>query len=904
MYDVYHSGVLHRSGRYKEGTGEDPYQCAIGIRAIVADLRSKGVPDVEIAKYLGMSTTTMRYRISLEKEEERAYQAALAVQLKNKGYSNVAIAARLNISEGKVRNLLKYAEQTHENNIKATADVIREQIKEKGVLDIGSGNEVFLGISSVKLKTAISLLKDEGFNVYDIKITQLGTGKRTTVQVIADKDITKREIYQDLTKIKLLTAYSEDGGDTITSVLPPVRIDPDRVSICYAEQGGTDKDGVIEIRRGVEDLSLGNARYAQVRIAVEGGFYLKGMAVYADDLPPGVDIRFNTNKHIGTPKINLDDPKHAVLKPMDSDPENPFGANIKDESELIKAQKFYIGKDGKKHQSALNIVNEEGDWSKWSKTLSSQFLSKQNLSLVEKQLKISLAEKQEEYKSLSKLTNPVIKQQLLDSFADDCDAAAVHLKAAGLPRQASHVILPIPNMKVNEVYAPNYRDGERLVLVRHPHAGRFELPELIVNNKNPNGKRLIGDAPDAIGIHPKVAEQLSGADFDGDTVICLPNNSGAVKVRSPLKALNGFDPKAQYPKYDGMVVMTEQEKQMAMGTISNLITDMTLKGATDAELARAVKHSMVVIDAVKHELNYKLSEEQNGITQLRIKYQGKVSGGASTLISKASSPFYVNERQEGKLIIDPVTGKKRRLYTDPDTGEKLYTETGRRIKKYNPQTGEWEEKNLAQEESTKMKETKDAFTLSSGTSIENAYARYANSLKALGNQSRKDAYHTPSMKIDPTAKKIYATELKSLKYKVSIAVSNSPRERNAQAIANMTVRNYLQTHPDASKDAIKKIKGKALKRAREITGANKERVNISDKEWEAIQAGAVSTNLLKEVIRNSDMDRLKALATPKVVHTLSPSTLQRALEMQNNGYTISQIADALGVSVTTLRDNI
>lgn len=898
MYEVYHSGVLHRSGRYKEGTGEDPYQCAIGIRATVADLRAKGVPDTDIAKYLGMSTTTMRQRISLEKEEERAYQAALAVQLKDKGYSNTAIAERMKISEGTVRNLLKYSEEKHENNIKATADVIREQIKEKGVLDVGSGNEVTLGISAVKLKTAISLLKDEGYNVYDIKVTQLGTGKKTTVQVIADKDITQRDIYRDLSKIKLLTAYSADGGDTIQPVLPPVKINPDRVSICYAEQGGVNKDGVIEIRRGVADLSLGNARYAQVRIAVEGDRYLKGMAVYADDLPPGVDIRFNTNKHVGTSKMN-------VLKPMDSDPENPFGATIKGEKELIKAQRFYTGADGKQHQSALNIVNEEGDWSKWSKTLSSQFLSKQNLSLVKNQLGISLKEKQEEYGKLSKLNNPVIKQNLLDSFADDCDAAAVHLKAAGLPRQASHVILPLPKIKENEIYAPNYKDGEKVVLVRHPHAGRFELPELTVNNKYPGGKKLIGDASDAVGIHPKVAEQLSGADFDGDTVIVIPNNSGAIKTRSPLKALNGFDPKAQYPKYPGMKVITEQQKQMEMGKISNLITDMTLGGrATDAEMARAVKHSMVVIDSLKHELNWKLSEEQNGIAQLRAKYQGKSSGGASTLISKAKSVKYVNERQEGKLITDPVTGKKRRLYVDPETGEKLYTETGRKVVKYNPKTGNWEEGSAAQDKSTKMKEERDAFNLSSGTPIENAYAAYANELKALANQARKESYHTPSMKVNPAAKKVYAPELESLKNKVAVAVSNSPRERNAQAIANMSLRTYKETHPDASKDAIKKARGKALKRAREITGASKERVNLSEKEWEAIQAGAVSTNFLKEIVRNSDTDRLKALATPRDTQSLSTTTIQRAATMKANGYTMSQIADALGLSVSTLRENI
>lgn len=899
MYELYHAGVLHRSGRYKEGEGEDPYQCRVlGIRGTVEALRAKGVPDVDISKYLGMSTTTMRQRISLEKEEEIAYQAALAVQLKEKGYSNTAIAERMGITEGTVRNRLKYSEEEHENNIKKTADVIREQILQKGVIDIGAGNEVGLGISATKLKTAISLLKDEGFNVYDIKVQQMGANNKTTVQVIADKDISIRDIYQDLGKIHLLNAYSDDGGHTIRPVEPPVKIDPDRVMIRYAEEGGTDRDGVIEIRRGVEDLSLGNARYAQVRIAVEGDRYLKGMAVYTDDLPAGVDIRFNTNKHLGTPKMD-------VLKKMDDDPENPFGATIKTANELVKAQRYYIGKDRKEHQSALNIVNEEGDWSKWSKTLSSQFLSKQNLSLVKQQLGISLKEKQDEYSELSKLNNPVIKKHLLDSFADDCDAASVHLKAAGMPRQASHVILPLPGMKENEIYAPNYKNGEKVVLIRHPHAGRFELPELTVNNKYPNGKKLIGDASDAVGIHPKVAEQLSGADFDGDSVIVIPNNNGAIKVRSPLKALSGFDPKAQYPEYPGMVRITEQQKQMEMGKISNLITDMTLGGrATDAELARAVKHSMVVIDSYKHHLNWKLSEDQNGISQLRLKYQGKAKGGASTLISKAKSVSYVNERQEGKLIIDPVTGKKRRQYVNPQTGEKLYTETGRRVVKWNPKTKEWEEGGAVQEKSTKMAEAKDARKLSSGTPIEEEYAAYANKLKSLANEARKQSYHTPDIKVDPAAKKVYAPEIESLKAKLQKAKSNSPLERNAQVIANLQYKQYKAQHPDATKDSLKKARGKALKRGREITGASKQRINLSEKEWNAIQAGAISTNFLKEIISNSDTERLRSLATPRASTELSSATIQRAAGMKSRGYTYAQIADALGLSVSTLRQNI
>ncbi|MEG2624412.1 MAG: helix-turn-helix domain-containing protein, partial [Clostridia bacterium] len=158
-------------------------------------------------------------------------------------------------------------------------------------------------------------------------------------------------------------------------------------------------------------------------------------------------------------------------------------------------------------------------------------------------------------------------------------------------------------------------------LIRYPHGGTFEIPILKVNNKQADGRAIIGNtAADAIGINAKVAERLSGADFDGDTVMVIPCNSGTSKIKitsrlkngtdlpEKLKALEGFDPKMAYPERSGMKYMkyeaaddagykkTVDYTQREMGTISNLLTDMTLRGAVDEELVRAVKHSMVVID--------------------------------------------------------------------------------------------------------------------------------------------------------------------------------------------------------------------------------------------------------------------------------------------------------------------
>ena len=52
-----------------------------------------------------------------------------------------------------------------------------------------------------------------------------------------------------------------------------------------------------------------------------------------------------------------------------------------------------------------------------------------------------------------------------------------------------------------------------------------------------------------------------------------------------------------------------------------------------------------------------------------------------------------------------------------------------------------------------MAETSNAFTLSSGTAQENAYAEYANALKRFANQARLEYLNTPRMAYSPKAKK-------------------------------------------------------------------------------------------------------------------------------------------------------
>ena len=894
------------SGRYPKGSGENPYQRSKNFIDDVRELKRKGLSETQIAEAFKMTTTQLRARYSIHKDLVKKIENEKMIELRDKGYSYRAIAKEMGLSsDATVRSRLNDIRQERLNTTSTYADYLKGKVGKDLFLDIGSGTENHLGISRTKLLTSVEVLKDEGYQVFYVKQNQMGTDNETTMMVLCPPGTKYQDVAKHHEKIKPITGYSEDYGATIQDIEKPRSVDSKRVAVVFNEEGGVNRDGLIELRRGVPDISMKDARYCQVRIAVDGTHYIKGMAIYSDDLPPGIDIRFNTNKHVGTPLMGEGD--NTVFKPIKKDPTNPFGSTIRGDNELIKAQRHYIDENGDKQLSALNIVYEEGNWKDWKKSISSQVLSKQPDSLAKKQLNQAYQNKLEEYEEIMSLTNPIVKQHLLESFADDCDSAAVHLKAAGLPRQASHVILPFNSIKDNEIYAPNYRDGERVVLIRYPHGGKFEIPELIVNNKNKEARAAIGNAKDAVGINHTVAERLSGADFDGDSVLVIPNNSGAIKTAKPLEGLKDFDPKERYPKYEGMPVLGSQAKQLKMGDVTNLITDMTIKGASPDEICKAVKHSMVIIDAEKHELNYKQSYVDNDIRELKKKYQGVNDKGqlkgASTLISRASSEFRRPVREEGEYRTDPVTGKTKKYYIDPETGKKLYTPTGETytIKKVNPKTGEVTYKEYPRlEKTTKMEATDDARTLSSGTRIEEIYADHANKLKALGNESRKRAVAIKNPSYSPSANKVYSAEVASLMSKLNLAIMNRPLERQAHIIAEKIFEQAYRDNPAMDKDDKKKLKGRALNQARARIGAKKPQIDITPKEWEAIQAGAISSTKLKTILANTDLDKIKQYSMPRNSKGMSASKISRARNLLARDYTQAEVADQLGVSVSTL----
>ena len=865
---IAHYGTPRHSGRYPWGSGgDDVGQRNRDFLNYVADLKRQGMTEAEIARGIGLdSTTKLRAAKSIAKNAQKQADIFQAQRLKDKGLSNVAIGERMGINESSVRALLAPGQKDKADILDSTANVLKDQVANKKYIDVGAGVELHMGVSRTKLNTAVAVLEEQGYKVHYLKVEQLGTGKQTTMKVLTKDDVSYSEVFKNRDSVQQITDYSQDGGRTYLGLKPPQAVSSKRVGIRYAEEGGTNADGVIYVRPGVKDLSLGESHYAQVRISVDGTHYLKGMAMYKDDLPDGVDLVFNTNKSNTGNKLD-------AMKKLKDDPDNPFGAVISRQS------------------GAMNIVNEEGNWSNWSKSLSSQMLSKQSPNLARTQLDMTYSKKKAEFDEISQLTNPAVKKRLLESFADDADSSAVHLKAAALPRQGSHVILPIESMKPTEIYAPNYRDGERVALIRYPHGGKFEIPELTVNNRQPEAKKLLGNAADAVGINHKVAERLSGADFDGDTVLVIPNNSGKVKSEPALEGLKNFDP-MKYKLPDDAPRMSPRTKQVEMGKVSNLITDMTIRGANNAELARAVRHSMVVIDAEKHHLDYKESARVNNIAQLKAKYQGGARGGASTLISNsgASSTIKVPE-------FKPRSAKEGGPI-DKATGEKIFVKTG---STYTDKSGKVTP-HLS--EVTKLGYTKNAHDLSSGTPIEKIYADHSNRLKALANEARKVQVNTKSTPYSPSAKTAYSNEVGSLNAKLNLALRNAPLERQAQVLANATYSAKKRANPDMDPAEIKKIKAQALAEARSRTGAKKAQIQITENEWAAIQAGAISTNKLSQILQNADLDQVKKLATPKSELLMSSAKTNRAKAMLSSGYTQAEVADALGVSLTTLKKGL
>lgn len=900
MDTLAHYGTKRHSGRYPWGSGRNPYQHSGDFLSRVDELKSKNFTmidentgklltgEVAIARAMGMSTTAFRARYANARDERRVLEAEKARSMREHGSTLQEIASALGYAnDSSVRALLDERIATKRNKARATADMLKEKLKSLNgdYIEVGKGAELSLGISRTKLEQALTLLVDEGYNVWAGSVNQqTNLNQKTNTLVLCPPGTPNSAPYQ-YEKIHIIDdTRSYDGGDSYKpSWVYPASLDSKRLSIRYAEEGGDAKDGTIELRRGVKDLSLGDSNYAQVRILVDGKYYLKGMAVYKDDLPDGIDVRFNTNKHVGTPK-------EKVLKSIEDniakDPNNPFGSLIKEKG----GQYYYVDEKGKEQLGLINKTREEGEWTQWKDKLPSQFLAKQSPGLVKRQLDVTIAECKTELEEIMTVTNPVVRKALLSAYALQRDSDADHLQAAALPRQKYHVILPIEGLKDNEVYAPGYAPGERLALVRFPHAGTFEIPVVKVVHNNKDGERTIGkESGDAIGITAKVAAQLSGADFDGDTVMAIPLRNGVKINYSPyLKELEDFDPKAEYPlpvKSNGHYAkkpMNEDYKQIQMGVVSNLITDMTIKGADFSEIAEVTKHSMVVIDTVKHNLDYQQSAMDNHISHYHKKYQGKAQGGAATLLSRAKSPTDVDKRVGSPRI-------------DPETGDLIYKTTTETYVDKNGQT------RTRYQKVTKMSTVSDARELSSGSLVENLYADFANEQKNLARRARLAILDTPHMTVDKDAKKKYADEVASIDEKLRQVQLNAPREKQAQLLTASKVRAIKQDNPDIDKESLKKLRTTTLREMRDKVGAKRVETTLTQREIEAIQARAISETKLTRLIPSVGIDKFREIFTPREGSVeLSQAKKNQIIALKNAGFTLSAIAERLGVSTSTV----
>lgn len=977
-----HEGVGHLddppgrgSGRFAWGSGKNPGQHQYNFMSEVKRFRKKGMKDTDIAKALlgdDATTTDLRAAIAIARTQDRKADRARALELL---YSpeingNVSeVARRMGKNESSIRHLLDEDIARNTERYTNTADYLKQKVADKGIIDIGPGAEYNLGINRNTMDVAVSILENEGYIKAFAQVpNQTMRDVKTTIAVLCPPGTPYAEHGKKKTKyinwkeniISSIDDYTPDEGVHFEKIQPPTSLDSSRVMINYKETGGADKDGVIEIRRGVKDLSLGDSQYAQVRIAVDGTHYMKGMAMYADDMPDGVDIIFNTHYSNSKPMIDSRthelilngkmtdsdyDSDHGVLKPLKVnketkmvDQDNAFGA-------LIKAggQNYYPDKNGnfvkdgiifreatkndkgeRYSLSPINKLREEGDWDSWSKRLSMQFLSKQPVKLINQQIDISLAEKKSELADINRLTNPVIKKKMLEDFANNCDRNANDLSVKGFKRQAFQVILPITKMKDTEIYAPGYKDGDTVALIRYPHGGTFEIPILKVNNKQESAKKIMPNARDAVGISPKTAGILSGADFDGDTVVVIPLTSNKLAVKSTanlkmpeIESLKSFDTKA-YALPDSAPPVTNKKKQTEMGKITNLITDMTAQEAPVKEIVRAVKHSMVVIDSEKHHLDMKQSFNDNKIQELKMKYQN--GGGASTIFSRSNAEVRIPKRKEITNVKEMTPSEKKafeagkKVYrntgemrtktkkiTDPSkmTADelKLY-ESGRKVIRY---TDKKELKTVTVKGGTKYEDSFD-LVFDKNDPKEVAYANYGNALKDLANQARKEMRSIKPRPVSQSAKKTYAAEVEQLNRDLRIAESNKPRERQAQAIAAVKSSEKIKANPGLDYEHESRIRNQELEKARASVGAKKKQIEITDREWEAIQADAISTNKLTRILNNTDQEAFKKRATPKDASvSLTPAKISLIKTMYQSGmYTQADIAERLGVSTSTI----
>ena len=104
------------------------------------------------------------------------------------------------------------------------------------------------------------------------------------------------------------------------------------------------------------------------------------------------------------------------------------------------------------------------------------------------------------------------------------------------------------------------------------------------------------------------------------------------------------------------------------------------------------------------------------------------------------------------------------------------------------------------------------------------------------------------------------------------------------------------------KDRRKKLYSQDLDYGRFKVGKDTTYVDITDREWAAIQAGAIHATKAKKILDKAKPEKVRELATPKETRELSTAKQARIKSMLSTGMmTQTEIAEALGVSVASVR---
>lgn len=148
------------------------------------------------------------------------------------------------------------------------------------------------------------------------------------------------------------------GFQMRTDIYNPTILSKYRIIIRHCEE----KDGVIELRRNVPDLYLGEGiSYAQIRTMVDADSYIKGMAVYSDDIPEGCDV-----------VVNVKDDQWRAFHKLD------YKCAFSTCSCHKLRQRFYEDPEtGSIKLSPINVISDNIDWSEWEKSFENiaQFLA-------------------------------------------------------------------------------------------------------------------------------------------------------------------------------------------------------------------------------------------------------------------------------------------------------------------------------------------------------------------------------------------------------------------------------------------------------------------------------------------------------------------------------------------------